>query len=323
MELIETLKKKVMSGVPVSRQEAIQLIDAPLEALCAAADQIRRTFCGEKFDICAIINAKSGHCSEDCKYCAQSSHYHTGSEVYPLLSADKIVADAIDKMRRGVLRYSLVTSGKRLNTRETEEIAAIIRRIRAETEIEVCGSLGLLNREQFEILYEAGMHRVHNNLESSRRYFPSVCTTHSYDDKINSLKAAHEVGMSVCSGGIIGLGETMEDRIDMALTLRELGVSSIPVNILDPIPGTPYENNPRTTEEELMRVAAIYRFLLPEAAIRLAGGRGTIADKGKRVFQSGANAVITGDMLTTAGISIETDLQMIAELGYQEALIEA
>lgn len=323
MELIETLKNKVMSGIPVSKQEAIQLIDAPLEALCAAADQIRSTFCGEKFDICAIINAKSGHCSEDCKYCAQSSHYHTASEVYPLLSADKIVADANDKKRRGVLRYSLVTSGKRLNMRETEEIAAIIRRIRAEVGIEVCGSLGLLNREQFKILYEAGMHRVHNNLESSRRYFPSVCTTHSYDDKISSLKAAQEVGMSVCSGGIIGLGETMEDRIDMALTLRELGVSSIPVNILNPIPGTPYENNPRITEEELMRVAAIYRFLLPEAAIRLAGGRGMIADKGKRVFQSGANAVITGDMLTTAGISIETDLQLIAELGYQEALIEA
>ncbi len=192
-----------------------------------------------------------------------------------------------------------------------------VRRIRRETDLSVCVSFGLLAKEQFQRLREAGVSRVHNNLETSRRNFPNVCTTHTFEDKINAIQAAKEAGLSVCSGGIMGLGETLEDRIEMALTLRELGVKSVPVNFLNPIPKTPMERNERITEEEARRIVAVYRFLLPEAAIRLAGGRGLLADKGRGCFQSGANAAISGDMLTTAGITVQTDLEILRELGYE------
>ena len=161
------------------------------------------------------------------------------------------------------------------------------------------------------------MTRVHNNLETSRRNFPNICTTHKFDDKIQAIRAAQAAGLAVCSGGIMGLGETAEDRIDMALTLRELGVLSIPVNMLNPIPGTPFENNERLTPEDMQRIVAVYRFILPQAFIRLAGGRGLMPDKGKSCFTSGANAAISGDMLTTAGITTKTDMALLKELGYE------
>ena len=186
--------------------------------------------------------------------------------------------------------------------------------------ISVSVSFGLLNEEDFRKIKAAGASRVHCNLETSRDYFSKVCTTHSYDEKIETLKAARRAGLSVCSGGIMGLGETREDRIDMALTLRELGVKSIPVNFLNPIKGTPYEHNPLLSDEEKRRVIAVFRFLLPDASVRLAGGRGLIADKGEACFLSGANAAISGDMLTTAGITVETDRRLLEKLGYEVRL---
>ena len=189
-----------------------------------------------------------------------------------------------------------------------------------ERDIEVCVSFGLLNEAQYRKLREAGVTRVHNNLETSRRNFPNVCTTHTFDDKAAAIRAAMAAGLSVCSGGIMGLGETVEDRIDMALTLRELGIRSVPVNMLNPIPGTPYEGNPRLGEEDMRRIAAVYRFILPKASIRLAGGRGLMEDKGESCFLSGANAVISGDMLTTSGYTIESDMSMIEKLGYRAVL---
>ena len=177
-----------------------------------------------------------------------------------------------------------------------------------------------MQEEQFRKLKDAGASRVHCNLESSRRYFPRVCTTHTYDEKIETLKAAKRAGLSICSGGILGLGETMADRIDMVLTARELGVKSIPMNLLNPIPGTPYENNRPLTGDEARRCAAIFRFLIPDASIRLAGGRGLLEDRGRACFQSGANAAISGDMLTTAGITVKTDMELIRELGYETRL---
>ena len=195
-----------------------------------------------------------------------------------------------------------------------------VRKIRDDVGIAVCVSFGLLNEAQFRKLKEAGVTRVHNNLESSRRNFPNVCTTHTFDDKIAAIRAAQAAGLTVCSGGIMGLGETAEDRIDMALTLRELGIKSIPVNMLNPIPGTPFENNPKLTGEDMRRIVAVYRFILPDASIRLAGGRGLLADKGKSCFTSGANAAISGDMLTTAGITTKTDMEMLQELGYEVKL---
>ena len=322
MNFIEQLQQQIIQGNQISKEQAINLIDQPLEELCTAADQIRRHFCQDNFDICTIINAKSGRCSEDCKYCSQSAYYQTAIEEYPLLGSKEILEQAIYNDDRGVLRYSLVTSGRALADQEVDEVCASIREVRQKTNIKVCVSLGLLEQEQFAKLRQAGACRVHNNLESSRDNFPNICTTHTYDDKIHSIKAAQAAGLNVCSGGIMGLGESMLDRINMVFDIRELGIHSIPVNMLNPIPGTPYAHLPRLTIEDMRRIVAIFRFIIPNAYIRLAGGRGMLADKGRSCFQSGANACISGDMLTTAGISIELDMQMLHELGYKAVLCD-
>lgn len=318
MNEVKELKTRILNNELLGREEALLLTESPLEELAEAADEIRTHFCGNAFDICTIINGKCGRCSEDCKYCAQSSHYHTScEESYPLLPTEELLEQARYNDKRGVLRYSIVTSGKYLSDKEVDKVCESIRTIREKTGIRVCVSFGLLKESQFKKIKEAGASRVHCNLESSSRYFPQVCTTHSFEEKVETLKAAKRAGLSICSGGIMGLGETMEDRIDMVLTARELGVTSIPVNLLNPIPGTPYENNPILTNDELCRIVAIFRFLIPNGMIRLAGGRGLLEDKGKRCFQSGANAAISGDMLTTSGITIETDMQMLKNLGYE------
>ena len=320
MKLIEQTKKKVLEGEQITKKEALALYDAPLEEFCGTADEIRKHFCGNGFDICTIINGKSGRCPENCKYCAQSAYYHTGAGEYPLLGKEEILSQAKYNADRGVLRYSIVTSGRALDDLEIDAMCEAIREIKSRIKIEVCVSFGLLTKEQFERVKEAGATRVHNNLETSRRYFPNVCTTHTFEDKLNAIRAAKAAGLAVCSGGIMGLGESGEDRIDMAFTLRELGVKSVPVNMLSPIAGTPYEKNPRLTVSDMRRIAAVYRFILPDASIRLAGGRGLLEDKGESCFRSGANAAISGDMLTTSGYTIESDLEMIHRLGYQEAL---
>lgn len=314
---VETLGNEILEGKLITGQEAMELYNQPLEKLCQKADELRRQFCSNGFDICAIINGKSGRCSENCRFCAQSAYNHTNAAEYPLLPAEEIVAQAKLNHQQGVLRYSIVTSGKRLSDDEVDKMCEVVRKIREETGISVCISFGLLNEGQYRKLKKAGVARVHNNLETSRRNFPNICTTHTFDDKINAIRAARAAGLSVCSGGIMGLGEAPEDRIDMALTLRELGIKSIPVNMLNPIPGTPMGQNKRLTLEDMRRIVAVYRFILPDASIRLAGGRGLLEDKGRSCFISGANAAISGDMLTTAGITVDTDMMMLKELGYE------
>lgn len=317
---LHTLEQKVLQGEAITREEALWLSHQPLDELCAAADRLRQQFRGNTFDLCTIINAKSGLCPEDCRFCAQSAHNHTGAEVYPLLSQETIVQEALKNQAQGVLRFSIVTSGKRLSQEEVEVLCRVIQRIRQVCSISLCGSFGLLNETQYGMLKKAGISRIHNNLETSRRNFPNICTTHTFDDKVAAIRAAQAAGLTVCSGGIMGLGETEEDRIDMALTLRELGIKSVPLNLLNPIPGTPMEGNKRLSSDDMRRIAAVYRFLLPDASIRLAGGRGLLPDKGAGCFRSGANAAISGDMLTTAGITVETDLALLDKLGYEVKL---
>lgn len=320
--MIRRMKEKVAGGGKITREEARALYEAPLEELCAAADEIREQFCGKGFDLCTIVNGKSGRCSEDCKFCAQSSHYATQVEEYPILSIRELAGQAKYNDDRGVLRYSIVTSGKKISHEEVDEMCRAIEKIRRETGIAVCVSFGLLDEGQYRKLRQAGASRVHNNLETSRGFFPEICTTHTYDDKVRAIRAAQAAGMSVCSGGIMGLGETAEDRIDMALELRDLGIRSVPINFLNPIPGTPFEKNEKITPEEARRIAAVYRFILPDASIRLAGGRGLLDDLGEACFRSGANAAISGDMLTTPGITIEKDMALIRKLGYEPQLWE-
>ena len=273
MSLSKELKQKIYAGGSVTRDEALALADEPLDDLTAAADEIREKMCGNRFDMCTIVNGKCGRCPEDCKYCAQSVHYHTAcQDTYPLLATEVLLEGARRNQEQGVLRYSIVTSGKRLSDAEVEQVCGSIREIRRQIGIEVCVSFGFLDEEQFRKIKAAGASRVHCNLETSRNYFPQVCTTHTYDEKVAVLRAAKSAGLSICSGGIMGLGETMEDRIDMALALRDLGVKSVPVNLLNPIKGTPYERNRILSNDELCRIVAVFRFIIPDGDIRLAGG---------------------------------------------------
>lgn len=314
---IKALYNRVIGGYLITREEALFLYKEDLGDLTRYADMIRDHFCGNQFDMCTIINGKSGLCSENCKFCAQSSHYNTGSKVYSLLSEEEILADAKKNADQGVMRYSIVTAGRSLSDGEVDRMCQIIRRIKEEVHISVCVSFGLLKEDQFRRLKEAGAERVHNNLEASENFFPSVCTSHSFSDKVQAIRAAQDAGLDVCSGGIMGLGESIEDRIDMALSLRDLGIESIPVNMLNPIPGTPMEKYESLDEKEMQRIIAVYRFILPKAFIRLAGGRGLMRDKGKACFMSGANAAISGDMLTTAGITVDKDKKLLEELDYR------
>lgn len=320
--MITTLKEKVINGHSLTKEEAMHLSSAELSALCEAADQIRRHFCGNTFDMCSIINGKSGRCPEDCKYCAQSAHYAANTTVYPLLSPEEILQAAEANAANGILRFSIVTSGKRLSDKEVEQVCDSFRKIQETCSISLCASMGLLTEKQFGMLKSAGVVRYHNNLETSRRFFPEICTTHTYEDKIQAIQDAQAAGLTVCSGGIIGLGETMEDRIDMALTLRELHIRSVPINVLNPIPGTPLEHNTPMKEEEVCRTAALFRFLLPDAILRMAGGRGLMGDQGRRVFQSGANGAITQNMLTTGGVTVHEDKILAEELGFEIRLYE-
>lgn len=317
MDFILDLKKKVINGYGVTKKDAMELIKGDFQTLTSSAKEIQNFYCGDSFDFCTIVNGKSGKCSEDCKYCAQSSFYKTKVEEYPLLNTEALKENAIKNAHLGILRYSVVTSGRNLSDQEINILCKGYKEISNSVNIQLCASHGLLELKQFEKLKDSGVSRYHNNLETSSRMFPSICTTHTYDEKINAIKMAKEAGLEVCSGGIIGLGETMEDRIDMALELRELGVTSVPINILNPIPGTPFENIPPLSIKEIAKTIAVYRFILPEKAIRLAGGRGLLSDKGKLAFQSGSNAAISGDMLTTSGIDISEDFKIITDLGFK------
>lgn len=233
-----------------------------------------------------------------------------------MLSYEEILKDAIYNEYKGVLRYSLVTSGKRLSKPEVKAVCEIYARLNEKCNISLCASHGLLEYEDFLNLVKSGVTRYHNNLETSRNFFSNICSTHTYDEKVSAIKAAQKAGLQVCSGGIIGLGETLEDRIDMALELRDLEIKSIPINILNPIKGTPFEKNSPLDETEILKTIALIRLILPDAVIRLAGGRGLLQDKGKKAFLSGVNGAITGDMLTTSGTNIDMDVDIIKSVGY-------
>lgn len=313
---IKRAKEKVLGGFDLSKQELMELAHKDLDALTAAADEIRKSLCGNQFELCTIINGRSGRCSENCKYCAQSVNYSTNIEEYDLMEAETVIESALSNERAGVHRFSIVTSGKTMCTEDIDKVCAIYRQMNKECSIKLCASHGLLHYGDFVKLKEAGVERYHNNLETSQNYFPEICTTHTYDDKIKTIQDAKRAGLSVCSGGIIGLGETMEDRIDMALTLRELQVDSVPLNVLNPIKGTPLQYNRALPYGEILCTAAIFRFALPDRQIRLAGGRSLMPDKGEKAMKSGINAGISGNMLTTSGITTSEDHEMLERIGY-------
>ena len=315
-ENVLKLAEEIIDGYRISKDDDLSFLKSTdLGKLSEGADKLRNHFSGDRVDLCSIISAKNGACSEDCKYCAQSAHNHTGCEVYDLLKYDDIYALASSNEKAGVDRFAIVISGHGPSDEDFERIIEIFKRLRAELKINLCASLGFLTQEQFDRLYEAGVRSYHNNIETSPKYFKKICTTHTFEDKKANIKRAKKAGLNVCSGGIIGMGESMDDRIDMALALSELGIKSIPINTLIPIPGTSLENLPRLTNDEILRTIAIFKYINPEADIRLAAGRKLIDGNGEAAFRGGASATITGDMLTTSGSTIKSDREMLIKMG--------
>lgn len=314
---MKNLEDEIISGRRLNRNDDLKfLLTENLEDLCNGANKIRENLCGDKVDLCTIINGRSGKCSENCKFCAQSGHHNTNVKQYDFLDPDIILEDCKRNVSNGVHRYSIVTAGRSLSGTDFEKAVQAYKMMHEECSINLCASHGLLSEEDFIQLKEAGVTMYHANIETSKNNFHNICTTHSYEDKIKTIKLAQKVGLNVCSGGIIGMGETWEDRIDMAVSLSELKVISIPINVLMPIKGTPLGNLERISDEDILRTIAIFRYINPTAYIRMAAGRTYFSDGGTQIFLSGANATITGDMLTTVGNNTEQDKVMLTKLGF-------
>ncbi len=317
--MIIELAQAVLSGQDISKEEAIALIHTPASdtmLLLAMADKIRQHFHDSHVDACAIVNARSGKCPENCRFCAQSAHHRTGVEEYAFLDADALLHAAQKAKEAGAVRFSIVTSGRNTsNPNEFNQILQALARIKKETGLEICCSLGLISYEQASALKKIGVTRFHSNIETAPSYFPSICTTHTFADKLEVLANVKKAGIPICSGGILGLGETPEQRVEMAFTLKELGVRSVPLNILNPIPGTPLEKQAPLSPLEILRTFAVFRFILPTAVIRTAGGR----EKNLRSLQAlalngGLNGIMIGGYLTTGGQDPKEDRQMLSDL---------
>lgn len=302
----------------IDKKQALMLAaSTDKEALYEAAHQITHHFMGNKFDTCSIINAKSGNCSEDCKWCAQSGHYKTNVTLYPLLPAEECVRHATYNHKQGIGRFALVTSGKKVSDKDMVKITETIRRIKQACDIKCCASMGLLNREQLQVLYDSGTENYHCNIETAPSYFNTLCTTHTTQQKLETIRTARAIGFRICSGGIIGMGETMEQRIEMALLLQQEGILSIPLNILQPIPGTPLATAQPLTDEELLTTIALFRFINPKAYLRFSGGRARLSeDIQRKALYIGINAAIVGDLLTTIGSRVTDDKLLFTSEGY-------
>lgn len=319
MDELKTLKDKVLQGGEITEEEATRLYSIgskrPLPFM-AYASEIREHFKGKKVSLCAIVNAKSGLCAEDCRFCAQSAHHNTDIERYPLITKDEMVDKARQAKMEGAHFFGIVTSGTSIESdEELREIERAIKEINA-LGIRPCASLGMIGDNRVAKLKEAGLLRYHHNLETARSFFSNICTTHDYDKDIETIKAAKRVGLSVCCGGIIGLGETMEQRMELAFTLRGMEVDSVPINILNPIPGTPFESIEPLQPMEVLITIAIYRFILPDKDIRLCGGKErSLRQLLPMGIIAGANALMIGNYLTTMGRDAALNIEMIRDLG--------
>lgn len=305
---LKDLADKIIDGYEITKEEALELYDAPLEELKESASKITSHFFKEAIELCCISNGKCGKCSENCKFCSQSRYYNTEIQQSVLKSVDEFFKEAQANDKRGVHRFSIVTAGVRLSKAELKTIAQAYKKISSELKISCCGSLGLLDYDDFVMLKESGLKRYHNNLETSPNFFKEICTTHTMKQKEDTIALAKKAGLEICSGCILGMGESVEDRVDIALELRKLQVDSTPINILNPIKGTPLENRPTVHPNEVRRTIALFRHVLPKTVLRLAGGRLIIQKYFTDLYKYGINAEITGDMLTTAGLTVADDI---------------
>lgn len=320
---LHALGERVLAGGRISPDEALCILNVEgpdVYHLLAYANEIRTRFVGEQVDLCSIINARSGNCSENCAFCAQSAHYRTGVSAYPLLDPETVLAKAKAMEAAGARHFDLVTAGYGFTEDDPDfqKILDIYRRLKAETSLHLCACLGNLTPGAARALAEVGVVRYNHNLETARSFFPHICTTHTYDERIATLRAAKEAGMEVCCGGIIGMGETPAQRVELAFTLRDLNVDSVPINILNPREGTPLADAPpaRLSPDEILKTFAMFRFVLPDKLIRYAAGReanlGPLQPLG---FLAGVNAMLIGGYLTTPGQDVEQDLAMVSGLG--------
>ncbi|MBL7048101.1 MAG: biotin synthase BioB [Nitrospira sp.] len=312
----------IVAGKGISRAQALELSKKngnEVYDIFSLANEMRQKYCGNRIDLCSIINAKSGACSEDCSFCAQSAHNNTDVSVYSIVDRKKISEEASAAKAMGVRRFCVVTSGRSPDDKEIDIICRHIEEIRSLGMLP-CATLGLLTAQQITRLKDAGLHRYHNNLETSESYFDEICTTHTYRDKIETIFKAKAAGLSVCSGGIFGLGESWEDRIDMAFALRDIDVDSVPINFLAPVAGTPVAGTPvagncTVSPFEALKIIAIYRLIMPDKQIRVCGGRpAALKQLNSLIFFAGADGMLLGNYLTTTGRLPKEDLQMIRDL---------
>lgn len=321
MTLIDTLKERILADGEITPDEAYDLCDAApscREALYAAAAEITASFCPPVFDSCSIVNARSGKCPENCKWCAQSAHFKTKVEVYPLISREECMRHASHNASQGIRRFSLVTSGRKMSGLELDRACSYYDELNRKGGIGLCASMGLLDRDELQKLWDAGVRRYHCNLEAAPDFFAGLCTTHSIEDKIRTIDAAREIGFEVCSGGIIGMGETPRQRVGLALALRRVEPHSIPINILCPIEGTPLEGSAPLTDEEVLDAIALFRFVHPRTTLRFAGGRASLGRETQlRAMRIGMNGGVVGDLLTTIGSTVADDKTLVSDAGMQ------
>ncbi|MDE5572330.1 MAG: biotin synthase BioB [Muribaculaceae bacterium] len=319
MDLLEKIEKEAIEGKPCSIDDALDIAQKySLDQICDAADHVRQARMGDEIDTCSIINARSGKCSEDCKWCAQSRFHSTGCEEYDIVDIEDLREMVTINTDKGVKRFSLVTSGRKIAPADIDRFCDLIREARKISPIKLCASMGLLGVNEMKKLKEAGVSRYHCNLETSSSFFPTLCSTHSTADKLATIKAAQEAGLEVCSGGIIGMGETLRQRLELAQEARDAGVVSIPVNILNPIPGTPLEKQELIAEKDVILTIALFRLIAPDCNIRFAGGRKRMSkDSTKRILKGGLNGSIVGDMLTTLGNDINQDRELFESNGFK------
>lgn len=311
---------KSYEGRGISRKDAIEFSAIPeteIYSVLAITEAIRRKFKGTEINLCSIVNAKSGLCKEDCSFCSQSVRYNTGAPAYPMQTTDDLLTAAKNAATSGAREFSIVTSGTKIEkSSDVETLAASISAMKESINMERCASLGILSREVLTKLKDAGLQSYHHNLETGRSFFPRVCTTHAYDEDVAVVKAAKELGLHTCCGGIFGLGESWSDRIELIETLRELDVDSVPINFLNPRPGTPLEAANNLSPMECLKIIALIRLMLPQKDIVVCGGRNVnLRDLQPLIFGAGANGVMIGNYLTTPGRDVKDDLQMLKDLG--------
>lgn len=312
------IKSKVENGESIDFSEAMALMKLQgheCVELFSLANRVRSKL-GNTVDLCSIVNAKCGLCPEDCKFCAQSVHNDTAITPHLLLEEEEMLNFALMMQEEGAARFCIVISGKEMDTGDYEGILNSIKRIKKETSLSICASLGRLTKEIAQELKKAGVTRIHHNLETSEGFFKNICTTHSYAEKISTVLVAREAGLEVCCGGIIGMGESPQDRVELAFTLKKLDVDSIPINILVAVKGTPLENVKPMHPMEILKTIAVFRLILPDKNIRIAGGReANLRDLQCLSLLAGANGLLLGNYLTTPGRNPKEDIRMIHDMG--------